>query len=69
MPFDKSVWGTPGELHQRIYARAANGDTCMSYFADGRYNLGGWATYPMTTGPNAEKDAAGRFPKGLRENS
>ncbi|HTJ26023.1 MAG TPA: hypothetical protein VMA36_07650 [Candidatus Limnocylindria bacterium] len=28
------------------FAQAANGDTAGSYFADGRYNIGGWSTYP-----------------------
>lgn len=51
MPFDKSVWGTPGELHQRLYSRAANGDTCTSYYPDGRYNIGGWTTYPIQSHP------------------
>lgn len=66
MPFDKSVWGTPGELHQRIYSRAANGDTCMSYFADGRWNLGGWTTYAIKTSTSAGNETS-RFPQGPRE--
>ena len=51
VPFDKSVWGTPGELHQRLYSRAANGETCTSYYPDGRYNIGGWSTYPVQSHP------------------
>jgi hypothetical protein len=46
VPFDKSSWGTPEELHQRKFAKAANGETCGSYLPDGRWNLGGWWTYP-----------------------
>ena len=28
------------------FTKAANGPTASSYFADGRWNIGGWATYP-----------------------
>lgn len=28
------------------FAKAANGKTAGSYFRDGRFNLGGWWTYP-----------------------
>jgi hypothetical protein len=29
-----------------IFTEAANGKTAGSYFTDGRWNRGGWATYP-----------------------
>lgn len=29
-----------------VFTRAANGRTASSYFTDGRWNRGGWATYP-----------------------
>lgn len=29
-----------------IFTRPANGKTAGSYFTDGRWNLGGWSTYP-----------------------
>jgi len=28
------------------FTKAANGTTASSYFVDGRWNIGGWATYP-----------------------
>ena len=28
------------------FTKAANGDTASSYYADGRWNIGGWSTYP-----------------------
>lgn len=31
---------------QDIYTKAANGKTAGSYYTDGRWNLGGWSTYP-----------------------
>ena len=45
MAFDKSVWGTPNELEEKVFSKAANGATASSYFADGHWNLGGWSTY------------------------
>lgn len=29
-----------------VFTQAANGATAGSYFTDGRWNLGGWSTYP-----------------------
>ena len=29
-----------------IFTKAANGATASSYTTDGRYNIGGWSTYP-----------------------
>jgi hypothetical protein len=29
-----------------IFAKAANGKTASSYHPDGRWNIGGWTTYP-----------------------
>lgn len=40
MPFEKPVSG------QDIYSQPANGETAGSYTTDGRWNLGGWSTYP-----------------------
>ena len=40
MPVDK-----PGS-ETNIFAKAANGATASSYHADGRWNIGGWTTYP-----------------------
>ena len=28
------------------FTKAANGSTASSYYADGRWNIGGWSTYP-----------------------
>lgn len=28
------------------FTKAANGPTASSYYADGRWNIGGWSTYP-----------------------
>lgn len=36
----------PPVSHPNVFAQAANGDTAGSYYADGRYNIGGWSTYP-----------------------
>ncbi len=41
MPSDKPTPPKPD-----LYPKAANGTTAGSYFRDGRYNIGGWATYP-----------------------
>ena len=40
MPSDKSA------QQADVYTKAANGKTAGSYFADGRFNIGGWSTYP-----------------------
>lgn len=40
MPSDKPV---PTD---DVYTKPANGETAGSYFTDGRWNRGGWATYP-----------------------
>ena len=40
VPFDKSLSGVD------IYTKPANGKTAGSYTTDGRWNLGGWSTYP-----------------------
>jgi hypothetical protein len=40
VPSDKSI------SQPDVYAKAANGDTAAGYYTDGRYNIGGWATYP-----------------------
>jgi len=58
MPFDKSVWGTPAELQQKVYSKAANGATASSYFADGHWNLGGWATYKPQGSDASSEDAS-----------
>jgi hypothetical protein len=29
-----------------VFTKPANGQTAGSYLTDGRWNLGGWATYP-----------------------
>jgi len=50
VPFDKSVWGTPAQVHEKIYSKAANGATCAEYFPDGKWNVGGWSTYGKSTG-------------------
>lgn len=42
MALDNSV--TPPKSD--AFPKAANGATAGSYFADGRYNIGGWSTYP-----------------------
>ena len=39
MPTDKPALCTD-------FTKAANGPTASSYYADGRWNIGGWATYP-----------------------
>jgi hypothetical protein len=31
-----------------VFTLPANGETAGSYFTDGRWNRGGWATYPLT---------------------
>jgi hypothetical protein len=31
-----------------VFTRAANGEGAGSYYTDGRWNRGGWATYPST---------------------
>lgn len=59
MPFDKSVWGTPAELQQKVFSKAANGATASSYFADGHFNIGGWSTY-KPQGSGASNDDAAR---------
>jgi hypothetical protein len=40
VPSDKPVSG------QDPFTKSANGKTAGSYLTDGRYNLGGWSTYP-----------------------
>lgn len=57
MPFDKSVWGTPAELQQKVFSKAANGATASSYYPDGKFNLGGWSTY-KPQGSDARNDDA-----------
>lgn len=32
---------------QDVFTLAANGQTAGSYTTDGRWNRGGWATYPI----------------------
>ena len=57
---------TPAQIHDRVVSKAANKETAYSYFADGRYNRGGWSTYasaeelasnakPRTYVPNPKK--------------
>ena len=41
MPSDKPV-----ASGQDVFTKPANGKTAGSYLTDGRYNLGGWSTYP-----------------------
>jgi hypothetical protein len=31
-----------------VFTLSANGETAGSYTTDGRWNRGGWATYPLT---------------------
>jgi hypothetical protein len=31
-----------------VYTLSANGQTAGSYTNDGRWNIGGWATYPLS---------------------
>ncbi len=31
---------------QDVFTKPANGKTAGSYFTDGRWNRGGWSTYP-----------------------
>ena len=31
---------------QDVYTKPANGKTAGSYTTDGRWNIGGWSTYP-----------------------
>ena len=31
-----------------VYVLPANGETAGDYTAQGRWNIGGWATYPVT---------------------
>lgn len=67
MPFDKSVWGTPAELQQKVFSKAANGATASSYFADGHWNLGGWATY-KPQGSGASSDDASAASENISKN-
>src|SRR5579872_203448 len=55
VPFDKSAWGTPSEVHSRTFSKAANSETAGSYLPDGRYNLGGWWTYPSPDAVKTDK--------------
>ncbi len=57
MPFDKSVWGTPAELQQKVFSKAANGATASSYYADGKFNIGGWSTYKPQGSDDASRPA------------
>ena len=63
MPFDKSAWGTPSEVHSRTFSKAANSETAGSYLPDGRYNLGGWWTYPSADA-RAISGSTSRNPSG-----
>lgn len=40
MPSDNS----PQQVDK--FTKSANGKTAGSYFTDGRWNIGGWSTYP-----------------------
>lgn len=40
MPADKPA------SDSNIFAKAANGEFASSYYADGRWNIGGWSSYP-----------------------
>lgn len=40
----------PDSSEADIYTKPANGATAGSYFTDGRYNIGGWSTYPSMVG-------------------
>lgn len=40
MPTDKPASGTD------VYTQPANGKTAGSFTTDGRWNIGGWSTYP-----------------------
>jgi len=64
MPFDKSVWGTPAELQQKVFSKAANGATASSYFPDGKFNIGGWSTYK----PQGSSDDAPRTSEDSSKN-
>jgi hypothetical protein len=41
VPSDKPV-----SSDQDVFTKPANGKTAGSYLTDGRWNLGGWSTYP-----------------------
>ena len=66
MPFDKSSWGTPEDQHQKKFAKAANGETAGSYLPDGRWNLGGWWTYPSPDAKGVSKDTSLKTAPGPR---
>lgn len=43
-----------------VYTLPANGASAGSYTTDGRWNLGGWATYPVTYPLRNEPEFAAR---------
>jgi hypothetical protein len=50
----------PSDEHapvSNVFTKAANGQTAGSYTGDGRWNIGGWSTYPLTGARAADKTA------------
>jgi hypothetical protein len=48
-----------------VFTQAANGATAGSYYTDGRWNLGGWSTYPSAD--ELELNATARPPAANQE--
>ncbi len=63
MPSDKPA------SSQDIYTKAANGKTAGSYSTDGRWNRGGWSTYPSADelALNAPERPAAPTPQNIRK--
>ncbi|MBV9441002.1 MAG: hypothetical protein JOZ24_13535 [Candidatus Eremiobacteraeota bacterium] len=57
-----------GSVTTDVFTRSANGKTASSYTTDGRWNIGGWSTYPsrdaiaISTGSRKASDAAHYVP-------
>ncbi len=49
-----------------VYTTAANGETAGSYLTDGRWNRGGWSTYPSAD--ELALNVAERPPAAVKEN-
>jgi hypothetical protein len=45
-PHDRSTIVPSDKPQPDIFTQPANGETAGSYFTDGRWNRGGWSTYP-----------------------
>jgi hypothetical protein len=52
-----------------VFTQSANGKTAGSYHTDGRWNLGGWSTYPSADelAINAAAQPPGDEPKDIRK--